>query len=81
MIRTKEGHHARSHSRLQDRLAVAFYRDTSKLPAAERLVLQAQMRRAATSVRNIVGGCARRSEEKYLRCLQISYASARKLEY
>jgi four helix bundle protein len=77
----------RDHTRLKvfalaDRLAVAVYRDTSGFPIAERFGLQSQMRRAAIStVSNIVEGCARRSEEEYVRFLEISYASARELEY
>jgi four helix bundle protein len=67
---------------LSDQLAIATYRATVDFPAQERYGLCSQMRRAAVSVpSNIVEGCARNSQADYLHFLNISYGSARELEY
>src|SRR5579864_6153249 len=78
---------ARDHRRLKafelaDRLAVATYHHTRLFPRAEAFGLTSQLRRAAVSIpSNIVEGCARHSEQDYLRFLDMAYGSARELEY
>ncbi|MCL2701526.1 MAG: four helix bundle protein [Phycisphaerae bacterium] len=67
---------------LADQLALIVYRVTASFPPAERFGLIGQMRRAAVSIpSNIVEGCARSTEQEYLRYLDIAYGSSRELQY
>jgi four helix bundle protein len=67
---------------LADRLAIHIYRETINFPSAELYGLRSQMRRAAVSIPcNIVEGCARSTQAEYSRFLEISYGSARELQY
>jgi four helix bundle protein len=67
---------------LADRLALRIYQSTKNFPPTERYGLQAQIRRAAISVpANIVEGCARSTQAEYSRFIEISYGSARELQY
>ena len=67
---------------LADDLAVAVYKITQSFPRDEQFGLTSQIRRGAVStVSNIVEGCARHSEAVYVRFLDISFGSARELEY
>jgi four helix bundle protein len=67
---------------LADELAIAVYQVTSGFPRSEAFALTSQLRRAAVSIAsNIVEGCARDGQCEYLRFLDISYGSAREVEY
>lgn len=67
---------------LADRLAIRIYRCTANFPQAERYGLQSQIRRAAVSIpANIVEGCARSTQAEYARFIEVSYGSARELQY
>ena len=67
---------------LADNLALLVYKATADFPKAEQFGLTAQMRRSAvSSASNIVEGCARHSENDYLRFLDIAYGSTRELQY
>ena len=67
---------------LADEVAMRTYRETRDFPREEVYGLTAQMRRAAVSVpSNIVEGCARESQNEYLRYLEIAFASLRELHY
>jgi four helix bundle protein len=67
---------------LADRLAIRVYRCTANFPRAEQYGLKAQIRRAAVSIpTNIVEGCARSTQAEYSRFIEISYGSARELQY
>lgn len=77
----------RDHNRLTafqlaDQLALAVYSESKAFPRAEQFGLTSQIRRAAVSVpANIVEGCARSSENEYIRFLEVAYASASELQY
>ena len=67
---------------LADNLALKIYKTTTNFPKDERYGLTAQLRKSAVSTpSNIVEGCARHSEDDYLRFLDIAYGSARELDY
>jgi four helix bundle protein len=67
---------------LADEVAILTYRITRQFPKEEIYGLTAQMRRAAVSIAsNIVEGCARESQPKYLRFLEIAFGSLRELRY
>ena len=67
---------------LADALAVCIYHETASFPPNERYGLQSQIRRAAVSVpTNIVEGSARRSENDYVRFLEIALSSACEADY
>jgi four helix bundle protein len=67
---------------LADRLAIRAYRETIHFPPAEIYGLRSQIRRSAVSIpTNIVEGCARSTQSEYARFLEISYGSARELQY
>ena len=67
---------------LADQLAVTIYKDTASFPREEQFGLTSQLRRASVSIAsNIVEGCARFSESEYIRFLEMSYGSAREVEY
>ena len=62
------------------RLAVATYRHTESFPAAERVGITSQLRRAAVSLTsNIAEGCGRRSNRELLTYLYIAAGSANEL--
>ena len=77
----------RDHTKLRafefaDSIVMDVYRVTRGFPKEELFGMTSQIRRAAMSVAsNIVEGCARNSEGDYLRFLDISYGSAKELEY
>jgi four helix bundle protein len=67
---------------LADKLALLIYTSTSKFPRTEQFGLVSQMRRASVSIpSNIVEGCARHTEQEYLRFLDIAYGSSCELQY
>ncbi|MDD2706722.1 MAG: four helix bundle protein [Verrucomicrobiae bacterium] len=67
---------------LADEVAILIYRITRGFPKEEIYGLTAQMRRGAVSVpSNIVEGCARESQDEYLRFLEIAFSSLRELHY
>jgi len=67
---------------LADELALQVYALTRLFPKDEQFGLTSQLRRAAVSAAsNIVEGCARSSQADYFRFLDISYGSAREVEY
>ena len=67
---------------LADQLVIAVYKATRAYPREELFGLTSQMRRSAVSVpANIVEGCARNSENDFLRFLDIALVSLRELGY
>ena len=67
---------------LADRLAIRIYRETGNFPSTEHHGLRSQIRRAAVSIpANIVEGFARTTQAEYARFIEISYGSARELQY
>jgi four helix bundle protein len=67
---------------LADRLAIQIYGKTINFPSAEIYGLRSQLRRSAVSIPcNIVEGCARSTQAEYCRFLEVSYGSARELQY
>ena len=77
----------RDHTKLRafeiaDEVAIIIYQVTRDFPKEELYGLTSQMRRAAVSVpSNIVEGCARESQNEYLRFLEIAFGSLRELHY
>jgi four helix bundle protein len=68
--------------KLADEMAVLIYKVTKVFPKDEIYGLTSQMRRSAISVpSNIVEGCARESQNEYLRFLEIAFGSLRELHY
>lgn len=67
---------------LADELVLLVYETTKKFPKEEMYGLTSQIRRAAVSIpSNIVEGCARETEQEYLRFLEIAFSSFRELKY
>ncbi len=67
---------------LADEVAIIIYQVTRDFPKEELYGLTSQMRRAAVSVpSNMVEGCARESQNEYLRFLEIAFGSLRQLHY
>jgi four helix bundle protein len=67
---------------LADTLVPGIYKSSSNFPLEERYGLQMQLRRAALSVAcNIVEGCARRGEKKYVNFLNVAAGSAAEARY
>jgi len=67
---------------LADELALAIYEATAGFPRHEQFGLTQQVRRAIVScASNIVEGCARHSQNDYVRFLDIAYGSACEAQY
>lgn len=67
---------------LADELVLLIYKVTMKFPREEMYGLTSQLRRAGVSVAsNIVEGCARESQEEYIRFLEIAFSSLREVHY
>ena len=75
-------HHKLKAFELADHAALKVYHITRAFPKDEVYGLSSQMRRAAISVpSNIVEGCARTTQQEYLRFLDIAFGSLRELIY
>ncbi|MEI8353320.1 MAG: four helix bundle protein [Lentisphaerota bacterium] len=75
-------HHKLKAFELADLAALKIYQITRAFPKDEVYGLSSQMRRAAISVpSNIVEGCARTTQQEYLRFLDIAFGSLRELIY
>ena len=62
-------------------LALHVYRQTERLPPAERFGLSSQMRRAASSITaNIAEGCGRNGDRELARYVRIALGSANELQ-
>ncbi len=67
---------------LADDVVLLVYQITKAFPKEELYGLTSQIRRAAVSVAsNIVEGCARESQQEYIRFLEIAYASLKEANY
>jgi four helix bundle protein len=67
---------------LIDSIALMIYKITANFPKTEIYGLTSQMRRAAVSAAsNIVEGFTRRSQNDFVRFLEISYGSLKELQY
>ena len=67
---------------LADEVVFLIYQATRSFPKEEIYGLTAQIRRAAVSVTsNIVEGCARETQNEYVRFLEIAYSSLREASY
>ena len=67
---------------MAEELAVLVYQYVREFPAAERLALSAQMRRAAVSVgSNIFEGCGLRTSKALIASLYIAQGSASELAF
>jgi len=63
-------------------LALALYRASAVLPAAEQYTLTPQLRRSAIFVPSLIAeGCGRGSDSDFRRFLQMAMGSASELEY
>jgi four helix bundle protein len=63
-------------------VAELTYALTKRLPADERYVLSAQMRRAAVSIGSTIAeGCGRRTDAQFLYFLEVATGSAFELEF
>ncbi|HQR70371.1 MAG TPA: four helix bundle protein [Burkholderiaceae bacterium] len=77
----------RDHTKLRvfhmaDALVMDVYAASRRFPSDERFGLTSQIRRCGASIAaNIVEGCARATEQEYLRFIEIAYGSARELQY
>lgn len=67
---------------LADEIVLLTYAITKNFPKEEIYGLTSQMRRAAISIpSNIVEGCSRKSEQEFIRFLEIAYGSLNELKY
>jgi four helix bundle protein len=67
---------------LADEIVILVYRATASFPKEELYGLTSQIRRSVISVpSNIVEGCARDTQEDYVRFLNMAFGSLRELHY